>query len=224
MTTPGKSTTEHPLWSRWYHMVRRCSDPSAKSYTDYGGRGIRVCERWSRFEHFRDDILASIGLPPTQHHQLDRADNDGNYTPGNVRWATAQEQARNRRSSRIVECRGERLTLAEWAERLGVKSSLLWHRLAVGWSTEDALTPGRNTFYRGRRTLSAAQRETPPVSAQMTSALSVLNRDDCHTTAQVGQALGISSHNAANVLARLLRTGLVQRSTRGKVYEWRLSS
>jgi hypothetical protein len=74
-------------------MKDRCETPSNRSYPDYGGRGIRVCERWHTFENF----LADMGERPSDKHQLDRIDNDGNYEPGNVRWATKQEQMRNRR-------------------------------------------------------------------------------------------------------------------------------
>ena len=75
-------------------MKYRCSNPRAKDYPDYGGRGIKVCERWlNSFENF----LADLGPRPTPQHSIERLDNDGNYEPGNCVWATKQEQNRNRR-------------------------------------------------------------------------------------------------------------------------------
>lgn len=83
----------HPLYSIWLQMRARCRNPRHKSYQNYGGRGITICERWDDFELF----LADVGERPPGRYSIDRIDNDGNYEPGNVRWATATEQIRNRR-------------------------------------------------------------------------------------------------------------------------------
>jgi hypothetical protein len=88
----------HPLYRRWLSMWYRCTKPNNRSFPDYGGRGISVCERWKDFTAF----LADMGDPPTPAHTLDRfPDKDGNYEPGNVRWATPKEQAQNRRQRRM---------------------------------------------------------------------------------------------------------------------------
>ena len=89
-----------PEYGVWKQMRERCNNPNAKRWKDYGGRGISVCSRWDSFELF----LADMGPRPSKLHQIDRwPDNDGNYEPGNTRWATQQQQQRNKRNSRIIK-------------------------------------------------------------------------------------------------------------------------
>lgn len=86
--------SEHPLYWVWMGMKERCRNPRNDRYAYYGGRGIVVCERWASFEHF----LSDMGERPGAGYSLDRIDNDGNYEPGNVRWATGKQQAANRQA------------------------------------------------------------------------------------------------------------------------------
>lgn len=78
-------------------MKQRCNNSHTKSYKDYGGRGITVCKEWHEFSGFYAYLIATIGIRPSEKYSLDRINNDGNYEPGNIRWATRLEQRENRR-------------------------------------------------------------------------------------------------------------------------------
>lgn len=107
----------HPLYKVWTGMKRRCNSPASTGYENYGGRGISYHPDWENFETFFIDVVKGYkkGL------QLDRINNNGNYQPGNVRWADRVQQMRNVRTNRIIEYNGQSLTLAEWAESLNVE-------------------------------------------------------------------------------------------------------
>lgn len=121
----------------WSAMIERCYNHKAKAYKHYGARGIAVCERWFAFESF----LADMGPRPTPTYSLDRIDNNGNYEPGNCRWTTRTTQMRNTRVNHFLELNGERRTIAEWCEKLGMSYSTVSERIRrYGWTTEQALT------------------------------------------------------------------------------------
>jgi hypothetical protein len=120
----------------WSSMKTRCSNPEFKDWNLYGGRGIAVCERWLTFPNF----LADMGLRPSARHSIDRIDSDGNYEPGNCRWATAKEQANNWATrNRRYTLNGKTLTAAEWSDQIGITSSSLRERIER-WGLEKALT------------------------------------------------------------------------------------
>jgi hypothetical protein len=121
-------------------MLERCTNARHKSYARYGGRGIAVCDRWQTFENF----FADMGEKPAGA-TIDRIDNDGNYEPGNVRWATTREQANNRGSNVRVTYRGREFTLAELARETGVSEELIRDRRRRNWSVEDTISTPKGT-------------------------------------------------------------------------------
>lgn len=125
------ASAEYKVWGGMLVRAR-----GRASQDRYAHRGIGVVERWESFENF----LADMGRRPTPKHSIDRINNDQGYSPWNCRWATAKEQARNRRSSRMVTAFGERLSVAEWVEKTGIPHGRLVGRLNNGWDPERALS------------------------------------------------------------------------------------
>jgi hypothetical protein len=121
----------------WAAMKQRCYNPKAQQYKNYGARGIQVCDRWlNSYMAFEQDM----GLKP-EGLSLDRIDNNGNYEPGNCRWATAKQQRRNQRNNRSLTFQGETKTIADWADQLGLSRVTVNGRLQRGFSCEEALLP-----------------------------------------------------------------------------------
>lgn len=121
----GESNGKTPEHRCWSGMNSRCNNPNHPDYANYGGRGIKVCERWRVYENFRDDM----GRKPDPTWSLDRIDVNGNYCPENCRWASATEQIRNRTNTAFVEFEGQRMSLPECAEKNGVEYSTLRRRV-----------------------------------------------------------------------------------------------
>jgi hypothetical protein len=138
LTKHGASkAAEYPAWHR---AKRRCSDPSVTEYESYGGRGIKMCERWlNDFGAF----LSDMGPRPTAQHTIERINNDGNYEPHNCRWATRLEQGNNKRNNVHLTIDGRTLTVSQWSRETGVKARTIAKRISKGWAPERAiLTPG----------------------------------------------------------------------------------
>lgn len=113
--THGLSKTRE--YAAWCGMRERCYDKDSPQYHRYGGRGIRICDRWlDSFETFYKDM----GKRPSPHHSIDRVDNDGDYAPDNCRWATNVEQQRNMKTNHNVTFRGKRQCVTAWAEEFGL--------------------------------------------------------------------------------------------------------
>lgn len=133
--THGLSATAE--YGIWQGMLRRCRSEENGGNRNYGVRGISVCDRWRSFESFYEDM----GPRPSSKHSIDRINVNGNYEPGNCRWATQREQMRNTRFNYLVEHDGEVKCVAEWAEQYGFKASVLYIRLVkLGWTFEKATT------------------------------------------------------------------------------------
>lgn len=117
-----------PEYTSWCSLIGRCENELNESYSDYGGRGITVCDRWrSSFESFYEDM----GPRPTPKHSIDRINNDIGYCKENCRWATKLIQNRNRRDTVIVEWKGESKSLREWSEITGIKFHTLYNRIVI---------------------------------------------------------------------------------------------
>lgn len=128
--------THSPEYTTWRGMKGRCLNPKASQYPYYGGRGITICQRWlDSFEAF----LADMGTRPPGM-TLDRILVDGNYEPGNCRWATPTEQVTNSGTALRLTHNGITDTAAGWGRRLGMRPGFIRGRLFHGWSVERALT------------------------------------------------------------------------------------
>ena len=118
-------------------MMDRCYLRAHKSFKDYGGRGIKVCERWVEFSNF----LSDMGVRP-DGRQLGRIDNEGGYSPDNCRWETPRQNSNNKRNNRLLTYDGLTLTVSQWSETLNISSGTLFRRLYAGWEVEDAIKRG----------------------------------------------------------------------------------
>src|SRR5580765_442212 len=135
----GKLRRKHGMYttrtySSWEHMRSRCLNENNDEFFRYGGRGITVCERWNDFSAF----LADMG-PRPEGKTLDRIDGDGNYEPGNCRWATPAQQTGNRGICIFIEYNGRTQSITDWAKELGMQAQKLRWRLRRGWSIEAIL-------------------------------------------------------------------------------------
>jgi hypothetical protein len=122
------------LYIVWNGMLQRCRNPKYRWFHRWGGRGIKV--QWASYEDFKRDMEDSYreGL------EIDRINNDGDYSKENCRWATQREQALNRRSNVLITFRGETMPMGKWAERFGLNQKIVGDRIRKGWSVEKALT------------------------------------------------------------------------------------
>lgn len=126
----------------WCKMRQRCNNPKDAAYRHYGGRGIKVCDRWwDSYENFLEDM----GRRPSKKHSIDRIDNDGNYEPENCQWATHEKQMQNQRKSVRLTLNGVTRCISEWARELGIRPGTLQLRKKLGWDDVEILTTPPNT-------------------------------------------------------------------------------
>ena len=146
-----------PEYRAWTAMKTRCLNPNVKCYKWYGGRGIRIHTPWiDSFATF----FAYVGRKPSPKHTLDRIDGNGDYCPGNVRWATQREQTSHTSQSRLITYRRQTLPITEWARRLNIPRERLAHRLNKGWTFARAISvpsarPKQITYQGETRTATA---------------------------------------------------------------------
>lgn len=125
-----------PEYRTWSSMKARCR-PLGKGRKYYSERGIFVCERWATsFEAF----IADMGHRPSEHHSIDRINNDGNYEPGNCRWATLVENNNNKRNNLFIIVDGKSMTVAQWANKTGISRTAILYRIKKGWQHKDIVS------------------------------------------------------------------------------------
>jgi hypothetical protein len=125
----------HYLYGTWHHMHQRCKNPKTKQYSDYGGRGITVCERWNSIANFMEDMLPTHVKGLT----LDRIDNDKGYSPENCKWSTHIEQRRNMRKNINITIEGRTQCLTAWCLELDVNYFMVNQRIRTGKDPVQAL-------------------------------------------------------------------------------------
>lgn len=126
-----------PEYSIWCHMIRRCESVTGPDYPEWGGRGIRVCDRWrTSFA----DFYADMGPRPSPRYSIDRRDNNGPYAPENCAWVLMRVQSNNRRDNRRITWKGRTQTLAQWGREIGLHPLTLSMRIKAHWPLDRALT------------------------------------------------------------------------------------
>ncbi len=133
-STHGLYKADPSLYGIWVKMIERCTKPNSSSYHNYGGRGIKVCDRWLSLENFFSDMH-----PRVEGTSLGRIDNDGDYEPSNCRWETVDQQANNKQTTRRLTYQGRTQSMSQWAKEFHMPVETLFARLK-NKTTEEALT------------------------------------------------------------------------------------
>ena len=134
--------TETRLYHIWCNMKARCLNANNHKHKDYGGRGIKVCDEWMRFEPFAEWALKNGYKDDLS---IDRIDNNGNYEPTNCRWVDSKTQANNTRTNRNYSMNGETHTIADWSRIYGVERKMVYKRIRLGWTISESLLIPKNT-------------------------------------------------------------------------------
>ncbi len=132
--TVGRKKTR--TFQCWSGMLRRCRNPKNKDYKNYGGRGIKVCERWNDFKNF----LTDMGEKP-EGVTIERKDNSGNYEPSNCKWIPKSQQSENRRGNTMLTHNGKTMSMAQWERELGFGKHAITSRRRRGWTGERLFSP-----------------------------------------------------------------------------------
>lgn len=126
---------EKSTFSSFRSMHKRCYNKKHVAYNRYGGSGVTVCERWHDFLNFYEDM----GERPSRRHSIERIDNTKGYFPENCRWATREEQSRNKKTNRWITYKGVTLIVVDWEDRMGYPRGTIQQRLSQGWSEEKSI-------------------------------------------------------------------------------------
>jgi hypothetical protein len=150
--TPNSGNTKislHPLvYNSWKSLRQRCCNPNATGYRYYGGRGIKVCERW---KNSFDNFLEDMGNRPGKEYSIERKDNNKGYEPGNCVWATKVEQMNNRKNNYLIDVDGVNKTVGQWAKEIGEHRCVFYNRKRRGYSDEDIVSvPVRDVYRRDK--------------------------------------------------------------------------
>jgi hypothetical protein len=137
--------TETRFYKIWSGIKTRCLNKNEANYKRYGEKGIKICDRWLKFENFRDDMyeayLKHVKEFGEKNTSIDRIDNDGNYELSNCKWSTRKEQNNNKRNNRLIKYKDKILNLAQWARELKINEGTLHHRICNNnWNIEKAFT------------------------------------------------------------------------------------
>lgn len=146
----------HPLFRKHQEILRRCYNKNCQAYRLYGGRGIKMCKRWIDPMTFFKDLIDAYNIHVKKFGErnttIERINNDGDYKPSNIIFATYRQQSRNKRNNKFIKWKNKKLTLVDWAEETGIERRTIHRRLKLGWSIKDALTiepvVGRNQYSR----------------------------------------------------------------------------
>lgn len=186
----------------WDMMKDRCLNPNATKYPRYGGAGITICDRWLKFENF----IADMGERPSSKYTIDRINNNGNYEPDNCRWATAIEQANNKRNNRLVVYHGQRMTLEEARRASGTAlgHNAIIMRMKRGWPVDKAIdTPSLpNTAKRIHRTYAGRRPKESSAASKLTEADVRAIRADGRSARAIANEYGVSSSLINRVISR----------------------
>lgn len=193
---------EKKTYQSWADMRNRCNNENHARYHQYGGRGIKVCERWNSFDTFKEDM----GLKP-DGLTLDRIDNNGNYEPNNCEWATYRRQNKHKTTTTYYECDGESHTIEEWADIVGIPRSTLSERIhRYKWDIEKALTAPLQ--HKENIPDDPEKRKFMPKLDQKTAdEIRKLHAEEGLSLREIGRRYGISGTSVSRVIHNEVWTG-----------------